>query len=127
MKLKRVKHETIYGSGSVPTISMAKGGGMQLNQAAQRELHLNEGKHITFFQDEEDQKNWYVEFSGEGELKLRFYEDKGPACSSSHIAKLIKKATRNNPEKGLRALIGKPIKHEDTIVYPLLIKQGSYV
>ena len=69
-----------------------------------------------------------MEISGKGSLKIRYYDDgsKGPVVQCSSIAKMIKASTKNDPDKSIRALIGKPQEYEDIVVYPLLIKNGDW-
>lgn len=128
MKLKKIEPQTTSRQQSEPLIGIGRTGMFQFNKFSLKALHMEGDKSISFFQDQEDKQNWYMEIAGTGDLKIRYYGDsKGPCVQSSSIAKEIKLSTRNDPEKTLRVQIGKPINHGDTILYPLLIQNGSHM
>lgn len=64
MKLKYFSEQTFpkqMGGGSkTPSISLGKGGIIQLNKRAAELLELKEGDKITIAQDEDDEACWYV-------------------------------------------------------------------
>ena len=128
MKLRKIEPISTRGRSSEAYVSISKSGTFSFSKPCLEKLHMKGEKHVTFLQDEEDPQNWYMEISGEGDVKLRYYgEEKGPAVSSSSIAKQIKKSTMNDPDKTLRAKIGNPIEYEETIIYPLLIDNGTHI
>ena len=127
MNLKKIKPISSRGNSLETYVSINKSGSFSFSKPCLKELNMEGNKRVDFFQDIEDSQNWYIAINDSGELKLRYYGDeKGPMVSSSSIAKQIKKSTKNDPDKTLRAKIGAPIKYGDGIVYPLLIENGSY-
>ena len=127
MNLKKIEPQKHSNQSTEPLIGIAKSGQFQFNKASLKALHMEGEKHISFFQDQDDKMNWYMEISGSGDLQIRYYgEEKGPVVQSSSLAKEIKISTKNDPNKTLKVRIGKPFEHGDTVLYPLLIENGDY-
>lgn len=124
--MKLVKVEPTRSLSSDPSIGISRLGTFVFNKSATKNLNLP-GKTINFYYDDARPSDWYLEVltKNAGSLSLHPKNKDYVSCSCRSISKMIKKQANNSTEKGLKALIGKPIEKTGMTLYPLLIKKGN--